>query len=209
MACCKCVSHSCIFSAVCLLTTWTDTFLTVSCPLLKLPTHWNTVLQLGTASPHTDASRWWMSAANTPFLHKHHLVHLCPWQSPSIVHDSAPLTGAIIPLKRNLCHLLLPSIVWMFKYPCPVTHGIFFWLGICVHTLQQCVSNIYEWPSYVGFHVKDQLFLPDINAAWIFWTIFQKILRYQISHKSVQSFVSSVFHIYGSPVNCTCYLLLK
>jgi len=127
------------------------------------------------------------------------------------VHDShlplfmtAPLTEAVILLKRNLRHLLLPSIVWMFNYPCPVTHTIFVWLGICVHTLQQRVSNVYEWPSYIDFHVNDPLFLSNFNAACIFWTNFRKMLRYQISRKSLQTFVSSVFHIYASPVNSTC-----
>jgi len=85
----------------------------------------------------------------------------------------------------------------------------FVCLGICVHTLQRWVSNVYEWPLYIGFHVNDPLCLSDFKAAWIFWTNFWKMLRYQISWKSIQSFVSSVFHIHASPVNCTCYCLLN
>jgi hypothetical protein len=204
MTCCKCVSNSYIFSAVCLLTTWTNTFFTVSCPLWNFPPSETLFYNLGqllhTRMPASDG------CPQPPHLSSTSTI----WSI--FVHDShLPLstTGAVIPLTRNLRHLLLPSIVWMFKYTCPVTRTFFVWLGVCVHTLWQQVSNVYEWPSCIGFHVKDPLFLSDFNAAWIFWANFRKMPRYQMSRKSLQSFVSSVFHIYASPVNCTCYLLLK
>jgi hypothetical protein len=38
----------------------------------------------------------------------------------------------------------------------------------------------------IGLHVKYPLFLPDFNETWILLTRFKKILRYQISWKSVQ-----------------------
>jgi len=37
-----------------------------------------------------------------------------------------------------------------------------------------------------GFHVKYPLYLSDFNGTWIFWTVFTKILRYQILWKSAQ-----------------------
>jgi hypothetical protein len=144
MTCCKCVSHSCIFLAVCLLTTWTDTYLTVSCPLLKLPSHWNTVLlvQLGAASPHTDASQWWMSAAFLPQAPPGPSLSMivtfhCPWQctidrrNHPTKKEPTPSSATIycvnvqIPLPRNtrsffmaryLCsHVTMPSVkhLWM------------------------------------------------------------------------------------------------
>jgi len=40
--------------------------------------------------------------------------------------------------------------------------------------------------KYIGRHVKYSLFLYDFNATWIFKTDFRKILKHQISWKSVQ-----------------------
>ena len=73
------------------------------------------------------------------------------------VHDSTPLTDAIMQLKRNLRHPLLPFIGWMFNYPGPVKCPIFEWLGISVHMLQQQVSIIYERSLYIqtqGFETQ-------------------------------------------------------
>jgi len=39
---------------------------------------------------------------------------------------------------------------------------------------------------YIILHVKYTLFLSDFNEPWIFWAHFRKIVKYQISWKSVQ-----------------------
>ena len=40
---------------------------------------------------------------------------------------------------------------------------------------------------YIGFHVNLPLFLSDFKETWIFSADFRKVLKYQISHTSVQS----------------------
>jgi len=44
----------------------------------------------------------------------------------------------------------------------------------------------YDPKRYIGFHVKYLLLLSDFNENWIFSAYFRKILKYQISWKSVQ-----------------------
>jgi len=47
--------------------------------------------------------------------------------------------------------------------------------------------------NVLGLHVKYSLFLSDFNETWIFLTNFKKILKYQISRKSVE-WQPSYFH---------------
>jgi hypothetical protein len=37
---------------------------------------------------------------------------------------------------------------------------------------------------FIGLHVKYRLFLSDLKGNWIFWTVFRKIRKYQITWKS-------------------------
>jgi hypothetical protein len=39
---------------------------------------------------------------------------------------------------------------------------------------------------YIGLHVKYSLFVSDFDETYIFWADFLKVLKYQISWKSLQ-----------------------
>ena len=79
--------------------------LTISCPLLKVSAHCNTVLPHGAVPPHTHmaASQWdvgsWLTflpqETYGPYLSMIFTVH-CPWQRP--------LTDTIVLQERNLSH---------------------------------------------------------------------------------------------------------
>jgi len=56
----------------------------------------------------------------------------------------------------------------------------------------RCSQKIYS-----GLRVKDPLFLYDIKETWIFSTDFQKVLKYQISQKSVLWEPSCCMHTDG------------
>ena len=48
------------------------------------------------------------------------------------------------------------------------------------------------WQIYIGPDMKYLLFLSDLSGTWIFSTEFRKILKYQISWKSIQLELSSM-----------------
>jgi len=62
---------------------------------------------------------------------------------------------------------------------------LIFSLIFCT-TFVRIISHSKKNSVYTGLHVKYPLFLSDLNETWIFSTDFRKILKYQISSKSVQ-----------------------
>ena len=124
--------------------------LTFSCPLLKVSTHCNAVLCLGAVSPHThththtygcqptmDVGSWLTflpQEAYGPYLFMIFTFH-CPRQ--------CPLTDAVVPQERNLCHV--PSFLsysgCMINYPCSMTHTLLEWLGVSVEMLSTMSVN--------------------------------------------------------------------
>jgi len=57
---------------------------------------------------------------------------------------------------------------------------IFVWKILSLKRTERDIQN------YICLHVKYPLFLSDFNEIWIFWKDFRKIIKYQISWKSVQ-----------------------
>jgi len=64
-----------------------------------------------------------------------------------------------------------------------------FWFSLQIMSetflILRKLNEIWSW-THNGLHVKYRLFLSDFNETWMFSTDFQKILKYQISWKSVQ-----------------------
>jgi hypothetical protein len=86
--------------------TWTDSLLDIFVPAVdSFRPLQHCFYDLGQfLHAHAAAVEQWMSACDAHFFYKKLIVRVCPRYSPSIVHDSAPLTDAIVPQKRNLCH---------------------------------------------------------------------------------------------------------
>jgi hypothetical protein len=63
---------------------------------------------------------------------------------------------------------------------------IFFYnLRLKHFSFEEELSEILSWMC-IRYHVKYPLFLSDFNQTWVFWTDFRKIMKHQISRKSVQ-----------------------
>jgi hypothetical protein len=49
---------------------------------------------------------------------------------------------------------------------------------------------------YIGLQVKYTSFLSDFNDNWIFWTVFRKIIKYQIV-MNIRQVGPELFHVDG------------
>jgi hypothetical protein len=62
-----------------------------------------------------------------------------------------------------------------------------FLYNVCLKQFSFCEELSEIWSKmHIGVRVKYLLFLSDFNETWIFSTDFRKVLKYQVSWKSVQ-----------------------
>jgi len=97
------------------------------------------------------------------------------WFPPQLLSET-------FPIPRRTERDMLKNVYWS---SCTVL------LFVCLH-VQYCHLSVFMYSIVICLSsCTVLLFVCDFNETWIFLTIFRKILKYQISPKSVQSQHSS------------------
>ena len=108
-----------------------------------------------------------------------HAKRMCRIISPSVAYLAVPYFSTLYHKRHVLPENVLEQKIWVLIFRTTFSE-IFLEIFLFIRIIHRYIINVHR------YHVKYPLFLSDVNETWIFSKDFQKILKYQISWKSVQ-----------------------
>ena len=127
--------------------------------------------------------------------------HCCSGKAISIIQPECSFVALGIQHAMGMCHIVIcdmprsTKFFHIFSQTSRFSEKRYWTSNVCFGFLSNCCLKYFSFSEemseiwlkkYIGIHVKYPLSLSDFTETWIFATDFRKILKYQISWKSVQ-----------------------